>query len=89
MDYEWDPAKAEANFRKHDVDFADAVTALEDELAITILDPDAEGEGRFITVGMDAQARLLVTIFTLRDERIRIISSRKATRGERRRYEEG
>ena len=89
MDYEWDPAKAEANLRKHGVDFAEAVVALEDELALTLADPESEGEDRYVSLGMDALSRLLVTVFTLRGERIRIISSRRATPGERHRYEEG
>ncbi len=87
MDCEWDPAKARANLRKHGVEFADAVIALEDELALTIADPDAEGEQRFVSLGMDAGGRLLVTVFTLRGNRVRLISSRRATRAERRTYE--
>ena len=70
------------------VDFADATTALEDELALTSHDPDAVGEDRFVSLGRDAQGRLLVTIFTHRSDHIRIISSRKASPGERRCYEE-
>ena len=85
--YEWDPAKARANLQKHGVDFADAVTALEDELALTGPDPDAEGEARFVSLGIDARGQLLVTAFTQRARRLRIISSRKASRAERRRYE--
>jgi len=88
MDFEWDPEKAHSNRLKHGVDFADAVTALEDELALTRPDPDAEGEDRFVSLGMDAGGRLLVTVFTRGDDRIRIISSRPASRGERRRYED-
>lgn len=88
MDDEWDPAKERANLRRHGVEFAEAVIALEDELAVTIPDPDAEGEERFVSLGMDATGRVLVTIFTVRGERARIISSRKATRAERHAYEE-
>ena len=88
MDYQWDPAKGRANLRDHGVDFADAVIALEDEFAITRSDPDAEGEERFVSVGMDACQRLLVTVFTYRANCLRIISSRKASRLERRRYED-
>jgi len=69
------------------VDFADAVIALEDELALTLPDPDAEGEDRFVSLGMDAEGRLLVTVLVYRYDRVRIISSRPASRGERRRYE--
>lgn len=88
MDYEWDSAKGQANLEKHGVDFADAVIALEDELALTLSDPDSVDEERLISLGMDAIGRLLVTVFTCRGDRIRIISSRKASRSERRRYEE-
>ena len=51
MDYEWDPDKAAANLRKHEVDFADAALALEDPLAMTMPDPDAVGEERSVTIG--------------------------------------
>ena len=46
--YEWDARKAAENLRKHGVDFADAVVALEDPLALTMLDPDSNGEVRFV-----------------------------------------
>lgn len=88
MDYEWDPTKAVANAEKHGVDFADAVIALSDDLAVTIPDPDSEDEARFVSLGMDPNGRVLVTVFIHRGERIRIISSRKASKGERREYEE-
>ena len=88
VDYEWDPAKAAANVEKHGVSFADAVTALKDELALTIPDPDSVGEDRFVSVGMDATGQILVTVFTFRADVVRIISSRKASKGERKRYEE-
>ena len=54
MAYEWDSTKAIANLRKHGVDFADAVYVLEDELALTIEDPLAEGERRWLSPGTDA-----------------------------------
>lgn len=88
MDTTWDPAKAKANLKKHGVAFADAVIALEDPLAITIADPDARDEERLISLGVDPHGRLLVTVFTYRDDRIRLISSRKATGKERKHYEE-
>jgi uncharacterized DUF497 family protein len=86
--YEWDPAKASANLRKHGVRFTDAATALEDPLGITIADPDSNGEQRLASVAMDDTGRVLVTVFTLRGTSIRIISSRLATPVERRRYQE-
>lgn len=88
MEYEWDPAKAKDNLRRHKVDFADAALALEDSLARTVRDPDASGEERYISLGADPSGRLLVTVFTRRRSRIRIISSRRASRAERRHYEE-
>ena len=86
MDYEWDPNKAQANLDKHGVDFADAVTALEDDAAITIEDNDPDEE-RFITIGLDALGRILVVVYTWRDDSLRLISARKATPHERKQYE--
>jgi hypothetical protein len=88
MSYEWDPRKAASNLRKHGVNFADAVTALEDELALTIND-DYPDEQRFITIGSDALGNVLVVIYAFRGENIRIISAREATPRERRQYTEG
>src|SRR5438552_4631490 len=69
VSYEWDPKKAASNLRKHDIDFADAVTAFEDELALTI-DDDDPNERRFVTIGMDALARILVVVYTWRADNI-------------------
>jgi len=87
MDFEWDEAKASANLLKHGVDFADAATCFDDDRALTLSDPDSEGEERFLTMAMDALGRILVTSFTYRGAITRIISSRKASPGECRRYE--
>jgi uncharacterized DUF497 family protein len=84
--YEWDPDKAAANLRRHRVDFADAALSLEDARARTIPDPDASDEERHVCLGSDPLGRVLVTVFTHRGNNIRLISSRKASRGERRRY---
>ena len=89
MRYEWDAAKAKANERKHGVRFADAVVVLEDERALTREDPQAQSEQRFVTLGMDASATLLVVIYTYRDpDVIRIISAWKASKAQRKLYEE-
>jgi uncharacterized DUF497 family protein len=88
MRYEWDPVKAEANHRKHDVRFSDAVAVFSDEQALTIDDPHP-AEERYITLGLDAFARLLVVVYTWRDDVIRLISARKATRVELAQYAEG
>lgn len=90
MRFEWDPAKAEANFRKHGVSFDEAVTVFDDPLAITYIDPDhSESERREITIGASGRNRLLIVSHMDRRGTIRIISARKATRKERRIYEEG
>jgi uncharacterized protein len=88
VDYQWDANKAKSNKEKHEVDFADAVTVLEDENALTLTD-DNPDEERFITIGMDAFGRVLVVIYTYREPAIiRIISARRATPRERKSYEE-
>jgi uncharacterized DUF497 family protein len=88
VDYEWDARKARLNVEKHGVDFADAVGAFEDELALTTEDVGTRAEKRFATVGMDFLGRLIVVVYTWRGEGIRLISARKATRRERRQYED-
>jgi uncharacterized protein len=89
VEYEWDPAKAAVNFRKHGVRFADAALSLEDPLGFAVLDPDSSGESRLIFLGADPAGRLLVTVYTVRVRVVRIISSRKASRAERKAYEAG
>jgi uncharacterized DUF497 family protein len=87
-DFQWDPAKARANLLKHGVAFAEAVIAIEDPYSRHMLDPDAEGESRFIALGMDGLGRILITVYAYRNETIRIISARRASRNERAKYEE-
>jgi hypothetical protein len=77
---------ARSNLQKHGVAFADAVTVFADERALTIQD-DYPDEDRYVTIGMDAFGRVLVVLFTWREEVIRIISARKATRRESKQYE--
>lgn len=86
VDIEFDPDKAKSNLRMHKVSFSHAEQALRDPFAVTIEDPDSEGEQRFITLGMDSLGRILVVIHTPRGERIRLISARKASRGETEHY---
>jgi uncharacterized DUF497 family protein len=87
--FEWDPAKAAANVEKHGVAFEEAITAFQDPLGAIHPDPDhSKSEQREILVGHSAQHRLLLVSFTDRQGRIRVISAREATRGERRDYEE-
>lgn len=88
MHYEWDPVKASSNLKKHGVRFADAVLVFEDDRAVTTEDVESGGEQRFCTIGMDAVLAILVVVYAYRFEnKIRIISARKATRKERFIYE--
>jgi uncharacterized DUF497 family protein len=87
LTFEWDQGKRRSNLRKHAVEFADAVSAFEDDNAITLRDEDGEEEERFVTVATDAFGRVLVVVYTWREEKIRLISARKATRRERKQYE--
>jgi hypothetical protein len=89
MHFEWDPEKARANLAKHEISFEEAMQAFLDPLSVTILDPDhSEGEDRFVLLGQSAAGRLLVVVHTDRGEAIRLISARRATRRERRTYEQ-
>lgn len=88
VDVEWDPVKARANLRKHGVAFADAVSALEDERALTIRDPAPEEE-RWVTLASDAFGRILAIVYIWRGNRLRLISARKATPAERAQYGKG
>jgi uncharacterized protein len=85
MGYEWDPDKAKQNIRKHEIAFADAVSVFFDDSAITVEDNNLD-EVRFATLGMDAFGRVLVVVYTWREDNIRMISARKATERERMEY---
>ena len=87
MDFQFDPAKAAGNVRKHGVSFADAEAVFMDPLALHRIDPDAEGEERFVAIGAGSAGHLLVVVYTLRGEAIRLISARRATPVEIRAYE--
>jgi len=92
--FEWDPNKGELNIRKHKVSFHRAAEVFKDPHAISIFDDEhSQEEDRWITMGSDYNGRILVVSHTFRriDEdsfRIRIISSKKATKNERKQYEE-
>jgi hypothetical protein len=87
--YEWDPAKAASNLRRHGVSFAEATSAFLDQAALTFKDPDhSDEEEREITIGVSAKQRVLFVSHCPRGDRIRIISARKATRRERSQYAE-
>ncbi len=90
MQVEFDPKKAAANLKKHGVSLDEAAGSLLDSFALAREDENAEGEERFVLVGMSREGRLLTVCYTLRDEEtIRLISARKATRKEERQYAEG
>jgi len=84
----WEPTKAIANIRKHGIEFADAATIFDDELATTLSD-DSRDETRYVTIGVDMFGRLLVVVYAWEGEDIRRVSARHATGRERRQYEEG
>ena len=84
---EWDPKKAASNLKKHGIDFADSVGVFEDDWALTIKQ-QVEGEQRFATLGMDLFGRVIVVVYTYRNNDIRIISARRATKKERKVYEQ-
>lgn len=90
MTFEWDSAKAKSNLAKHGVDFREAATVFGDGLSLTVPDPDhSAGEQRYVTMGMSHLQRILVIAHTEDHDRLRIISARRATRGEKRAYEQG
>lgn len=87
--FEWSDAKAVSNLRKHRVSFDEAATVFTDPYSITILDPEhSMEEVRYLSIGTSEKGRVLVVSFAERGLNLRIISCRKATARERRRYEE-
>lgn len=89
MKITWNPAKAASNHRKHGIRFPDAEAVLFDPMALTTEDERSEGERRFVSIGADAANRVLIAVYCYRGGGIRLISARRATRNERRVYEEG
>jgi uncharacterized DUF497 family protein len=92
MDFDWDDAKDETNYKKHNVHFSEAATVWFDTNAVEFFDPDhSEYENRYIRVGTSSKIRILAIIFfeVIELDRIRIISARKATKKERELYEKG
>jgi uncharacterized DUF497 family protein len=89
LQFEWDRAKARANWAKHRITLDEAATVFLDEFSITVVDPDHSiDEDRWIVIGLSAQQRLLVVVFAERDGILRLISARRASRAERVKYEE-
>ena len=88
MQFEWDAEKAASNLKKHGVSFQEAATAFGDPFSATIADPDhSEDEDRYVLLGETYQGRLVVVVHTDREETVRIISARLASRRERKSYE--
>lgn len=84
----WDSDKAMVNPKNHDgVTFEEAHQVLLDPFALTREDSEAQGEQRFVTLGMGGKGRILVVVYTYRNETIRLISAWKASEPQRRRYE--
>jgi uncharacterized DUF497 family protein len=89
LEFEWSAKKAEANRAIHGIDFEEALTVFRDPLARIFEDEEhSEDEPREIMIGHSVKQRLILVCFTVRGARIRIISARKATRLERKDYEE-
>jgi len=90
MEFEWNQDKARANLMKHGISFDEAKTVFDDPLYVDFYDPDhSEDEERYIIVGQSMQHRLLIVSYTERNNTIRLISAREATRPEMKAYEEG
>lgn len=90
MEFEWDVAKAARNLAKHGVSFEEATSVFADWGSLTIVDTEhSVGEVRYVTIGRSVVGRILLIVHTESEERIRIISARRPTRAEHRRYEEG
>jgi hypothetical protein len=87
MRFQFDSEKAAENQRKHGISFADAEGVFADPLAIHCPDPDSEAEERFIGIGLGSAGRVLVVVYTLREDEFRLISARRATRREVKDYE--
>jgi hypothetical protein len=89
LSFEFDPAKAASNLKKHGVSFEEAVTVFRDPLSSTLLDDQhSADETRFITVGQSAKRRILFVVYTETTSGIRLIGARLATATERQQYEE-
>jgi uncharacterized protein len=85
--FEWDPNKETKNIRKHGISFEEAATVFDNPMFITVIDEEHSiDEERYITIGLSKYGRLLLVAHTERQEKIRIISARKATKNEEKFY---
>ena len=87
MAAEFDPKKDAANLKKHGISLSEGDGVLNDPLAISVEDDSAQGEQRFVTIGMNVFGSLMVVVHTHRGDNTRIISVRKPDPKERRAYE--
>jgi uncharacterized DUF497 family protein len=94
-EFDWDPATAASNHRKHGVAFEDAMVIFEDPLLLTIFDPDhSDTEERWIYIGLTRNGQLILAVHTYAEAEdantaIRIISARRPTKNETRQYQQG
>jgi hypothetical protein len=93
MLFMWDPGKARANIKKHGISFDLAATVFQDPLHLSVLDGKDRGEERWVTIGVAGDSQTLVVVHLYREiannEVVRIISARRATKKEKKQYEEG
>ena len=88
QEFEWNKLKAESNLKKHGVSFEEAISVFDDPFAVYYDDIyHSENEMRYIVIGYSQLNNLLIVNFTIRNEIIRIISSRRATKKERNYHE--
>ena len=89
MESSFDPKKNAINLRKHGVSLVEGDGVLNDPLALTLEDDSAQGEQRFVSIGMNTFGQVMVVVYTYEGENIRLISVRRAEPKERRAYEKG
>lgn len=89
LEFDWNDEKAKINLQKHEVSFEETMTVWDDEFAAFLHDPNhSDIEDRYLLIGFSAKNNLLFVSFTETEDKIRLISSRKATKSERKRHEE-
>lgn len=89
LDFDWDEEKAAANLKKHEISFEEAKTVFGDPFSVTIDDPaHSANEYRFVDIGTSARGMILAVAYAGRGQKIRLINCRKATKAERKIYEE-
>jgi uncharacterized protein len=88
LEFEWDEAKDDSNFRKHGVRLEEALTVFLDPNSVTVTDTaHSVDEDRYIDIGLSSRGRLLLVVYTERSSRLQIISSRLCTAREAKLYD--